>query len=162
MGILLVRHLAKEAAKMTAISSTSGSSSSDVPQEPTEPDSRVLYEVPLAVLILILYVVLGHSLELWKDHQAADAAARSYLQPITRHRPPKPLLCTFHESGPAILLGLAVGLMMNYGAGEQFDFDADIFFYVVLPPIIFHQVLAFASAQVFDSQLRVLCCCWAL
>lgn len=37
--------------------------------------------------------------------------------------------------------GLAVGLMINYGVGQQFDFNADVFFYVVLPPIIFHQVL---------------------
>lgn len=36
--------------------------------------------------------------------------------------------------------GLAVGLMVNYGVGQQFDFNADVFFYVVLPPIIFHQV----------------------
>lgn len=40
--------------------------------------------------------------------------------------------------------GLAVGLMVNYGVGEQFDFDAETFFYVVLPPIIFHQVCAMA------------------
>jgi len=32
--------------------------------------------------------------------------------------------------------------MVNYGVGQQFDFNADVFFYVVLPPIIFHQVLA--------------------
>lgn len=38
--------------------------------------------------------------------------------------------------------GLAVGLMVNYGVGQQFDFNADVFFYVVLPPIIFHQVRA--------------------
>ena len=30
--------------------------------------------------------------------------------------------------------------MVNYGVGQQFDFNADVFFYVVLPPIIFHQV----------------------
>lgn len=126
-----------------AVSSTDGSSSSDAPgpaAAAAEPNSRVVYEIPLAVLILILYIVLGHSLELWKNHQQADAAAKSFLMPITRRRQPKALLCTFHESGPAILLGLAVGLMMNYGAGQQFDFNADIFFYVVLPPIIFHQV----------------------
>ncbi|CAN0058091.1 unnamed protein product [Scytosiphon promiscuus] len=29
--------------------------------------------------------------------------------------------------------------MVNYGVGQQFDFNADVFFYVVLPPIIFHQ-----------------------
>jgi hypothetical protein len=124
-----------------AVLSTDGSSSNDEPgPAAAEPNNRVVYEIPLAVLILILYIVLGHSLELWKNHQQADAAAKSFLMPITRRRQPKALLCTFHESGPAILLGLAVGLMMNYGAGQQFDFNADIFFYVVLPPIIFHQV----------------------
>lgn len=33
--------------------------------------------------------------------------------------------------------------MVNYGVGQQFDFNADVFFYVVLPPIIFHQVREF-------------------
>eukprot|EP00953_Heterococcus_sp_UTEX-ZZ885_P034807 18006-Heterococcus_DN1.PRE.3 len=59
-----------------AVSSTDGSSSSDAPgPAAAEPNSRVVYEIPLAVLILILYIVLGHSLELWKNHQQADAAA---------------------------------------------------------------------------------------
>ncbi|CAB1118081.1 unnamed protein product [Ectocarpus sp. CCAP 1310/34] len=92
-------------------------------------------EIPLAVLILILYVVLGHSLELWKDAHKADASGG--------------FLCTFHESGPAILLGLAVGLMVNYGVGQQFDFNADVFFYVVLPPIIFHQGYALKKRNFF-------------
>jgi hypothetical protein len=144
MGFLLARYLSKTVTH-GAISSISGSSSSDAATEggvDDTPSATTLWEIPLAVLILVLYIVLGHSLELWKEHQAADAAARSFLMPITRqgHRRPKPLLCTFHESGPAILLGLAVGLMVNYGTTTQFDFDADIFFYVVLPPIIFHQV----------------------
>ena len=47
----------------------------------------------IKVLILILYVVLGHSLELWKDAHKADPGQRGGF------------VCTFHESGPAILLG---------------------------------------------------------
>ena len=134
-----------QATEAEAVSSTAGSSSSEMPPEAASPvavagNARVVYEIPLAVLILILYIVLGHSLELWKDHQQREAHNRSFHAPITRHRRPRALLCTFHESGPAILLGLAVGLMMNYGTGQQFDFNPDIFFYVVLPPIIFHQV----------------------
>ena len=42
--------------------------------------------------------------------------------------------------------GLAVGLMVNYGVGQQFDFNADVFFYVVLPPIIFHQVKGYSRS----------------
>ncbi|CAM9369517.1 unnamed protein product [Pylaiella littoralis] len=93
--------------------------------------------IPLAVLILILYVVLGHSLELWKDAHKAGPGQRGGF------------VCTFHESGPAILLGLAVGLMVNYGVGQQFDFNADVFFYVVLPPIIFHQGYALKKRNFF-------------
>lgn len=51
---------------------------------------EIVYE---QVAILILYVVLGHSLELWTSSHKADPSAR------------KGFLCTFHESGPAILLG---------------------------------------------------------
>eukprot|EP00752_Nemacystus_decipiens_P011523 g10232.t1 len=101
------------------------------------PSFKQQIEIPLAVLILILYVVLGHSLELWKDAHKAGPGQRGGF------------VCTFHESGPAILLGLAVGLMVNYGVGQQFDFNADVFFYVVLPPIIFHQGYALKKRNFF-------------
>mmetsp|Transcript_9151 Transcript_9151/g.13737 ORF Transcript_9151/g.13737 Transcript_9151/m.13737 type:complete len:586 (-) Transcript_9151:36-1793(-) len=115
------------------------SSSSSIP---TPDETGLVYEIPLAVLILTLYIIMGHGLELWKDHQMAD------VQPSFDNQP-KPLLCTFHESGPAILLGLAVGLLINWGTGKSIDFDANIFFYVVLPPIIFHQGYAFKKRNFF-------------
>ncbi|CAN0405980.1 unnamed protein product, partial [Ectocarpus fasciculatus] len=39
--------------------------------------------------------------------------------------------------------------MVNYGVGQQFDFNADVFFYVVLPPIIFHQGYALKKRNFF-------------
>ena len=64
------------------------------PRRPPDarPPTLSLFRV-YQVLILILYVVLGHSLELWKDAHKADPGQRGGF------------VCTFHESGPAILLG---------------------------------------------------------
>lgn len=45
--------------------------------------------------------------------------------------------------------------MVNYGVGEQFDFNADVFFYVVLPPIIFHQVKL--KSQILSSLIGYSC-----
>jgi NhaP-type Na+/H+ or K+/H+ antiporter len=152
------------AAHLESSLSSSSSSSTPAPHAPSSSSSSsssyggddgdlekplgTEFEIPLAVLILLLYIVLGHSLEMWKEMRAERDAAYAHAGIVTQHKRSR-FLCTFHESGPAILLGLAVGLMMNYGADQQFDFNADIFFYAVLPPIIFHQGYALKKRNFF-------------
>ena len=77
------------------------------------------HEFPLAVGLLWLYILLGHGVE---------QLQRSW----------EGYLC-LHESGPAIALGVLVGLLLQARYGEQVPFDPKIFFYFVLPPIIFAQ-----------------------
>lgn len=44
------------------------------------------------------------------------------------------------ESGAAVLLGLAVGELLEQVFDVEVTFNNDVFFAIILPPIIFYQV----------------------
>ena len=75
----------------------------------------------LFVSILLVYILLGFKLE------QAKKEGRSLWM---------------HESGPAILLGAALGVIVSNGGGianQKLEISDTTFFYFVLPPIIFAQ-----------------------
>jgi NhaP-type Na+/H+ or K+/H+ antiporter len=74
----------------------------------------------LFVSILLIYTLVGYSLE-------------------ERKRKGKTLW--LHESGPAIVLGAALGLFVSHSTGgnKMLEISDKTFFYFVLPPIIFAQ-----------------------
>eukprot|EP00937_MAST-01D_sp_MAST-1D-sp2_P006161 g6161.t1 len=72
--------------------------------------------------MVLLYVILGHALELYRTRARSDQTH-----------------CCAHESGPAVVLGMCAGLILRYGLSERVPFSADVFFFFVLPPIIFAQ-----------------------
>lgn len=42
-----------------------------------------------------------------------------------------------HESSIAAILGLIMGGLIKFSLGQPVDFDSELFYYLVLPPIIF-------------------------
>jgi NhaP-type Na+/H+ or K+/H+ antiporter len=76
-------------------------------------------EFPLACGVLILYILLGHLI--------------AWFQAKTGW------IVWMHESGVAILLGLAIGAVLKLGYDVVIPFQETIFFYFILPPIIFCQ-----------------------
>lgn len=70
-------------------------------------------EVPMVVLLVIGYIVLGH-------RHAASAAPQ------------------LHESVPVLVAGALAGYVLS-SFGWRTSFHEEDFFYFVLPPIIFHQ-----------------------
>eukprot|EP00743_Colponemidia_sp_Colp-15_P009650 GILK01010556.1.p1 GENE.GILK01010556.1~~GILK01010556.1.p1 ORF type:complete len:586 (-),score=83.02 GILK01010556.1:269-1987(-) len=75
-------------------------------------ESALGLEAFLATAILLLYTLIGHSIEV--------------------HR-----ITWIHESGVAILLGIFAGGIMYYAADTVIRFNDAAFFYFILPPIIF-------------------------
>jgi NhaP-type Na+/H+ or K+/H+ antiporter len=75
-------------------------------------------EFPLACGVLILYVLIGHGI--------------AWFQAKTGW------VVWMHESGVAIMLGLSIGAVLKT-YGVVIPFQETIFFYFVLPPIIFCQ-----------------------
>ena len=78
------------------------------------------YTAPLFILILLFYVTLSHRLELRKIH-----ANTLWL----------------HESGPAVILGGLLGVIISAttGGNKAVEINGEMFFYAVLPVIIFAQ-----------------------
>jgi solute carrier family 9 (sodium/hydrogen exchanger), member 8 len=74
-------------------------------------------EIPVVVLLCILYSLASYSIHEYK---------RLY------HTPP---WC--HESSIATILGILIGAILKFWTNETIKFDNEVFFYLVLPPIIF-------------------------
>jgi len=128
--------------------------------------SYVGIEIPLTVGILLVYVILGHNFETYK-HLQKKKSCRSSLQVLAQSQETthadldtldidrrlegfyfRGFLCSFHESGPAILLGLMAGLLLNH-FGAHLQFSQDGFYYFVLPPIIFYQGYSLRKKKFF-------------
>jgi NhaP-type Na+/H+ or K+/H+ antiporter len=82
-------------------------------------------QLAVAVLVVVFYVVVGHSVE---QVQKTGAARERGRFPIA-----------IHESAPGILIGMAISLLCGYfyKSGPSFEFDEHVFFTFALPPIIF-------------------------
>jgi NhaP-type Na+/H+ or K+/H+ antiporter len=80
----------------------------------------ISHQFPFAVAIVLLYIILGHWLERYRKRGRGGH-------------------CCAHESGPAVILGAIVGGILKAGWGETAPFSADVFFFFVLPPVIFAQ-----------------------
>ena len=74
-------------------------------------------QIPVEILICIVYVLTSLGIR--------------YYEHIYGYTP------WIHESSVAALLGLVVGGLMYFASGTSIQFNNDIFFYLVLPPIIF-------------------------
>jgi len=80
----------------------------------------ISHQFPFAVAMVLLYIILGHWLERYRKRGRGGH-------------------CCAHESGPAVILGAIVGGILKAGWGETAPFSADVFFFFVLPPVIFAQ-----------------------
>lgn len=74
-------------------------------------------EIPLAILVCSIYVLTSYAIHRFK-------ANYSYAPSI-------------HESSVACIAGLILGGLIKLFTGEAVKFDNTLFFYLVLPPIIF-------------------------
>jgi len=81
--------------------------------------SVLSYELPVMIIAIIVYVLTGHFLKRYYETTG------------------KPLW--LHESSVVIVLGIVVGGLIQLATGSAVEFDQGIFFYLVLPPIIFAQ-----------------------
>ena len=87
---------------------------------PPQTMTGISHQFPFAVAMVLLYIILGHWLERYRKRGRGGH-------------------CCAHESGPAVILGAIVGGILKAGWGETAPFSADVFFFFVLPPVIFAQ-----------------------
>ena len=92
----------------------------------------ISHQFPFAVGMVLLYIIVGHALERYR--QAGRGGH-----------------CCAHESVPAVLLGMLVGAVLRWGLDERVPFSADVFFFFVLPPIIFAQGYMLRGRNFFDN-----------
>jgi NhaP-type Na+/H+ or K+/H+ antiporter len=74
-------------------------------------------EIPIVAILCILYSLASYAIHEYKRHY---------------HTPP---WC--HESSIATLLGILIGAILKFLTNQTITFDNEVFFYLVLPPIIF-------------------------
>ena len=80
-------------------------------------DELVRVEVPLAILVCTVYVLTSYSIHRFK-------ATFEYAPAV-------------HESSVACAVGLVLGGLIKLVTGQAVQFDNTLFFYMILPPIIF-------------------------
>lgn len=88
----------------------------DIPVAVSE-DSIAYLEVPIAITGCILYIFVGIAIHHYKE---------------TYHHMP-----WIHESSVVCLLGVLMGGIIKAQTGVSVQFDGNLFFYLVLPPVIF-------------------------
>ena len=96
----------------------------------TSKSTAANYSTPFFIFILLFYVLLGHKLETNKS---------------------KNKTLWVHESGPAVLLGGFLGVLVSLttGGNKGLEIDGDVFFYFVIPPIIFAQAFGLKKRNFF-------------
>jgi solute carrier family 9 (sodium/hydrogen exchanger), member 8 len=81
-------------------------------------DKDIAYlEVPVAIAGCIIYIFVGLAIHHYKE---------------TYHFIP-----WIHESSVACLVGVVLGAIIKFQTGVPVEFDNNLFFYMVLPPVIF-------------------------
>lgn len=81
--------------------------------------SLVSLSVPVSLLVCIIFVLVGVGAKIFKQHHG--------------HHP----WFLPHESAIACIVGLIIGGLIKHFTRHSIDFSSDLFFYLVLPPIIF-------------------------
>jgi NhaP-type Na+/H+ or K+/H+ antiporter len=83
-----------------------------------DPTDNIAYlEVPIAITSCIIYIFVGIAIHHYKE---------------TYHHMP-----WIHESSVVCLIGVLMGGIIKYHTGVAMAFDSNLFFYLVLPPVIF-------------------------
>lgn len=80
-------------------------------------DGITAYAIPTSIIIIIFYVFASFAIHEYKRTVGTSPCC--------------------HESSVATLLGVAVGSMLKLITGHSVTFDKNLFFYLVLPPVIF-------------------------
>lgn len=80
-------------------------------------DGIAYLEVPIAITGCIIYIFVAIAIHHYKE---------------TYHHMP-----WIHESSVACLIGVFMGAIIKYSTGVPVVFDGNLFFYLVLPPVIF-------------------------
>ena len=80
-------------------------------------DGITPYAIPTSIIIIIFYVFASFGIHEYKRTIGVSPC--------------------FHESSVATLLGVLVGSFLKIFTGKSVVFDKNLFFYLVLPPVIF-------------------------